>query len=415
VRSIPELLAPAGDWATLRAAFDAGADAVFFGVRGFNMRAAARNFTARDLPRIAAEAHARGRRAYLAVNVLVFERELPRLQRLLSAAARAGVDGIIASDLAVIAAGRAAGLEVHASTQMSVANSAAMEVLIGLGVRRFVLARECGLAEIRRLRSSLRRRLGARAAAGIHLEVFAHGAMCVSVSGRCFMSEHECGKSANRGECTQPCRREYRVVAERGDSEWVVGKDYILSPKDLCTIPFLEKLVAAGADSLKIEGRLRSPEYVAIVVGAYRRLLDFMRERRGKRGFAADFAQLKQECLARVSEVYNRGFSSGFYHGKPVGEWTHTQGSEATKRRYHVGVVINYFRKPRIAHVRVLDSAFAGGDELIIEGPTTGFVLQKAGALLLDGQPVPRAERGMEVTFPAEQLVREGDKVYVLR
>lgn len=412
---IPELLAPAGDWKNLGAALEAGADAIYFGVRGLNMRAGARNFTVRDLPRIVATCHEAGAKAYLALNVLVMEGELARLDKVLRSASAAGVDAVIASDFAVITRARELGLAVHASTQMSVANSATLAALHGLGVERFVLARECSLKDLRRMRTALSRRLGKRVAAAVELELFAHGAMCVSVSGRCFMSEHECGKSANRGACTQPCRREYRIVAERGGSEWVVGKDYVLSPKDLCTLPFLEQLIEAGADSLKIEGRLRSPEYVAVVVGAYRRVLDFYAARRGKRGWREDFEALKRKETERVGEVYNRGFSAGFYQGKPVGEWARTEGNKATKRRVLVGTVLNFFRKPSVAHVAVQVAALAEGDELLFEGPTTGFFMQKAGALQSGGAAAARVEAGGEATLVVERLVRPGDKVYAMR
>lgn len=412
---VPELLAPAGDWKNLQAALEAGADAVYFGVKGLNMRAAARNFTARDLPRIVRTCRAHGARAYLTANVLVFERELPRLEKLLRAAVVAGVDAVIASDFAVISAARRLGLPVHVSTQMSVGNSAALAALHELGVNRFVLARECSLADLSRMRRSLARRLGKRRAASVELELFAHGAMCVSVSGRCFMSEHDCGKSANRGACTQPCRREYRIVAERGGQEWVVGKDYVMSPKDLCTLPFLEKLIEAGADSLKIEGRLRSPEYVAIVVGTYRRALDCYAAKRGRKGWRAAFAQVKAEGLARLGEVYNRGFSSGFYMGKPIGEWARSEGSEATKRRRLVGAVLNFFKKPSVAHLAVQDAELHEGDELLIEGPTTGFFMQRLSGLQSAGAPAASVAAGAEATFVCERPVRPGDKVYVLR
>ncbi len=239
--------------------------------------------------------------------------------------------------------------------------------------------------------------------------------MCVSVSGRCFMSEQATGKSANRGACTQPCRREYRVVDETGDREWVLGSNYIMSPKDLCTLPFLEKLVGAGADSLKIEGRLRSPEYVAVVVGAYREALDFLAARKGRKGWAAELEELKVRLLARLGEVYHRGFSAGFYCGKPIAEWVTSAGNVATKRRYLVGTVLNYYRKPSVVHLAVQDSALAEGEELIVEGTTTGFFMQRSGALLREGQPCSRAEAGSEITFVSERPVRRGDKIYVMR
>lgn len=412
--TIPELLAPAGDWKSLDASLDAGADAIYFGVRGFNMRAAAKNFTARDLPKIVGICHKRKVRAYLTLNVVVFEREVIQLERLLSAAKVAGVDGVIGSDFAVLSAARKAGLEVHASTQMSVANSASIKFLHGLGVRRFVLARECSMDDIRKIKASLRKVLGPKAA-GVKIEAFAHGAMCVSMSGRCFLSNFEGGKSANRGECSQQCRREYRIVEERGGQEWTLGKDYILSPKDLCTLPFLEKLIATGVDSLKIEGRIRGPEYGSTVVGAYRKALDFYAENRGKRGWLQRFSELKTELLASVERVYNRGFSSGFYCGKPIGQWSaRPQNASSMKKRF-VGTVVNYFKKAAVAEIAVQDAPFALGDELFIEGKTTGFFRQKVESLQIDSLPVAEAPAGVHVALRVAEPVRRGDKLYILR
>lgn len=411
---IPELLAPAGDWKCLDASLDAGADAVYFGVRGFNMRAAAKNFTVRDLPKIVALCHSRKVRAFLTLNVVVFEREIVRLERLLKAAKAAGVDGVICSDFAVLSAAAKVGLKVHASTQMSVANSSSIKFLHGLGVRRFVLARECSLADIRKIRTALRKALGKKAE-GVKIEAFAHGAMCVSMSGRCFLSNFETGKSANRGACTQQCRREYRIVEERNGQEWTLGKDYILSPKDLCSLPFLEKLIAAGVDSLKIEGRNRSPEYVSTVVGAYRRALDFYAENFRQRGWEKRFADLKQELGVELEKVYNRGFSSGFYCGKPIGKWnTPPHNASALQKRF-VGTVVNYYKKHSVAEIAVQDAPFALGDELFIEGNTTGFLRQKVESLQIESQSVTEALSGTSVALRVTEPVRRGDKLYVMR
>jgi len=412
--SIPELLAPAGDWKSLDAALDAGADAIYFGVRGFNMRAAAKNFTIRDLTKIVARCHERKVRSYLTLNVVVFEREILRLERLLKAAKRASVDGVIGSDFAVLSAAGNAGLAVHASTQMSVANSSSIAFLYELGVRRFVLARECSLDDVRKIKASLRKALG-RKAAGVQIEAFAHGAMCVSMSGRCFLSNFETGKSANRGACSQQCRREYRIIEERGGQEWTLGKNYILSPKDLCTLPFIEKLIAAGVDSLKIEGRIRGPEYVSTVVGAYRRALDFYAEQHGKRGWLGRFDAVKKELLVSVERVYNRGFSSGFYCGKPIGQWSARPQNASSMQKRFVGTVVNFFKKPSVAEIAVQDAPFALGDELFIEGNSTGFLRQKVKSLHIDSRPVTEAPSGTNVALRVSEPVRRGDKLYVMR
>ena len=270
------------------------------------------------------------------------------------------------------------------------------------------------MADIRRIKTSLHKVLGKKAEA-VKIEAFAHGAMCVSMSGRCFLSNFEGGKSANRGECSQQCRREYRIVEQRGGQEWMLGKDYILSPKDLCTLPFIEKLIAAGVDSLKIEGRNRGPEYVSTVVGAYRRALDFYAANGGKRGWQARFTVLKAELLASVEGVYNRGFSSGFYCGKPVGKWNAgPQNASPLKKRF-VGIVVNYFRKLSVAEIAVQDAPFAVGDELFIEGATTGFFRQKVESLQIEAQAVTAAPSGVHVALKVSEPVRRGDKLYVMR
>lgn len=412
--SIPELLAPAGDWKSLDAALDAGADAVYFGVRGFNMRAAAKNFTTRDLPKIVAQCHKRKARAYLTLNVVVFEREITALQRLLKAAKKARVDAVIGADFAVLAAARKLGLQVHASTQMSVANSAAIRFLHGLEVKRFVLARECSIEDIRRIKRSLRTALGKKAGT-VTIEAFGHGAMCVSMSGRCFLSNFEGGKSANRGECSQQCRREYLIVEERGGQEWKLGKDYILSPKDLCTLPFLEKLIEAGVGSLKIEGRNRGPEYVSTVVGAYRRALDFYAENRRGPDWKNQFDELKARLLEIVGKVYNRGFSSGFYCGKPIGQWSTKPDNASPMQKRFVGTVVNYYKKPAVAEISVQAESFIIGDELFIEGRTTGFFRQKVESLQIESRPVDKAPSGAHVAVRVAEPVRRGDKLYVMR
>jgi len=411
---LPELLAPAGDWKSLAASLEAGADAIYFGVRGFNMRAAAKNFTVRDLPKIVARCRARKVRAYLTLNVVVFEREIPRLERLLKAALAAGVDAVICADFAVLACAARIGLTVHASTQMSVANSASIKFIHGMGVRRFVLARECSLADIRKIKIALKKELG-RKATGVKIEGFAHGAMCVSMSGRCFLSNFQTGRSANRGECTQPCRREYRIVEAQGGQEWTLGKDYILSPQDLCTLPFIEKLIAAGIDSLKIEGRNRSPEYASTVVGTYRRALDFYGENCGKRGWQKRFTVLKQELMGNLEKVYHRGFSAGFYCGKPIGQWNTVPQSASSLQKRFVGIVVNYYKKHGVAEIAVQDAPFALGDELLIEGNTTGFLRQKVESLQIEAVPVAAAETGTKVALQVSSAVRRGDKLYVMR
>lgn len=411
----PELMAPAGDAASLIAALRAGADAVYFGVRGFNMRANYKNFLPSQLPRIAAQCHAAGARTYLALNTIIYEHELPKVERLLRAAKAAGVDAVICWDLSVVQKAAAIGLPVALSTQMSLSNSEGIAFYYRtFGIRRFVLARECTLAQIRAIRRALAKTLGRAAAEEIELELFAHGAMCVSLSGRCFLSQDRFGKSGNRGECIQPCRREYKIVDTEEEIAFRLGDSYVLSPEDLCTLPFLERLLETGVASLKIEGRARTPEYVATVTAAYRRAIDFYFARKGKPGFREAFEALKKELLAELDGVYHRGLSSGFYLGEPLDQWSRSRDSRAAKSKRLVGEVVNFYRKAGAAEIRVRATGFALGDELLIQGPTTGSLRVRVGSIQIEHTPQERAERGQHVAVAVDGQVRPRDRVFLV-
>ncbi len=390
----PELLAPAGEAVALRAALNAGADAVYFGAGALNMRKRARNFSMEDIPDVVASCRKAGAKAYLAMNTIVYEPELRVMEQGLDIAAEAQVDAIICWDGAVIDGARERGLEVHLSTQASVSNS--REIMRRYkqdGIRRFVLARECSLPHIKAIRSALELELG-EDSRQIELEAFIHGAMCVSVSGRCFMSEYSTGQSANRGACLQPCRRKYRIIDVEGEYEYEMGQDFIMSPRDMCTMPLLEKVLDAGIASLKIEGRMRNPEYVSTVVGAYRQAVDFwyanLAGKQPDTGLEntdspegalspekallseaasstedplspegalspekAGFEALKRNLTEELRKVFNRGFSPGFYMGRPAADWTRSPNSLASRRKESVGIVVNYFRKPGVAEIKV--------------------------------------------------------------
>jgi putative protease len=394
-RHSPELLAPAGDLACLQAAVDAGADAVYLGMEGLNMRAAATGLTLDSLPECADRCRAAGVHLYVAVNTIVFDEELPLVDSLVGAAAE-HADAVICWDPAVIEACVRLGAPFHVSTQASVANPAAAAFYRRLGAQRVVPARECTLEEILRIRNE----------AGIEVEVFAHGAMCVSVSGRCFLSELVHGKSGNRGECYQNCRREYRVLSDDGRTDLKIGSNYIMSARDLCTLPFLERLLDAGVDSLKIEGRNRPAEYVHTVVSAYRKAIDAWEHQR-----LTD--DLKETLIQQCRTVFNRGFSSGFFLGRPITDFTDTDGSRAAWQKAHVGRVTNHYRKAGIAEINVLDTSFGIGDTLLITGPTTGVVNLTVQDLRQDEHPAKCAARGA-VTIPCTEKVRAGDRVYRL-
>jgi putative protease len=368
---------------------------VYFGVQGLNMRGGPDNFSQEELPAVAAICRDAGVRAYLTVNTIVFDREADTVSRVLDAAA-ACTDAVICWDPAVIEQCRARELAFHVSTQASVANAAAARFYRDLGASRIVLARECTLDEIGRIRRE----------AGIDVEVFAHGAMCVSVSGRCFLSLIGEGKSGNRGECSQTCRREFRVAEVDGPGDFLVGDGYILSAKDVCVLPFLENVLAAGPAALKIEGRNRPADYVAVVTGAYRRALDAA-------GAGALTPELKRKLMAELGTVFNRGFSDGFYAGRPIAEMTGPPGNRASRRKDQVGRVSNYYARPRAAEISVRNHGFRIGDRMLIRGPTTGAVTFTVSEIRREDSPVAEAERGI-VTVPVPEKVRRNDEVFRL-
>jgi putative protease len=407
-----EILAPAGEWSALEAALRSGADAVYFGVGALNMRASARNFELTEIAEVVERCHKAGAQCYLAANTIVYQSELSDLDALLDAAETSGVDAVIASDFAVIDGARKRGLDVHASTQMSLSNVRSLAVLArNFGIRRFVLARECTLDDVVAIRASLAAELG-DLAENIELEAFAHGAMCVAVSGRCFMSQFQYGKSANRGACLQPCRREYRVTNVEEDQEFDLGDHYVMSPKDLCVLPFVERLLEAGIVSLKIEGRNRSPEYVATVTSAYREVVDLWLDRRNISRFAEKFDDLKQKHQARIERVFHRGYSNGFYMGQPMDAWTRSGGSQASTRKVYVGLVTNYYARPAVAEINIQDNAVSIGDEVLFVGKSTGALEQIVESMQIEHVAVEHAQRGQLVAIKTPEPVRRGDKLY---
>ncbi|QQS35681.1 MAG: U32 family peptidase [Ignavibacteriales bacterium] len=395
----PELMAPAGDWTMLNAAINAGADAVYFGLDKLNMRAKAANFTIEELPEIISLCKKKSVKTYLTLNTIVFEEELNDLDEIIIAAKKNQVDRIICSDLAVADICSRHNFPFCISTQSSISNSLAADIYKKLGAVRIVLARECSLKEIKRIRTKT----------DLEIEAFVHGAMCIAVSGRCFMSHHLFGKSANRGECIQPCRREYEVYDAAIKKSMIVGEDYIMSPKDLCTIEFIDKLIEAGINSFKIEGRKRSPEYVATTVSVYRNAIDDYFN-----GSLND--EKKKNYLGKLETVFNRGFSSGFYFGIPSSEeYADIYGSKAATRKVYTGRVINYYKKNKVVYISIESGAVYTGDDILIIGPTTGVVEVKPDIILNEDKNVSSASKGERVTFPCSVLVRPHDNVYVVR
>jgi putative protease len=397
-----ELLAPAGDMTCLQAALDAGADAVYLGLDSLNMRQlATRNFTRETLPEASARCKARQAKLYLTLNSILYENELPELESLLCFA-KPLIDAAIVADWAAIQACKRHGIPFHISTQMSCSNSVAARFLTEQGASRIVLARECSLEEV-----------AAIAKSGIEIETFVHGAICVAIAGRCLLSHEAYGCSSSRGECHQPCRREFLIKelreGENADAEFIVQPHTVLSARDLCSLPFMDKLMAAGITSFKIEGRARNPEYVKTVVTAYRQAMEAVQEGRFD-------APLVERLMAECAKVYHREFGVGLYHGRPGAlQFTNTDLNQATQKKLYVGLVQNYYGRAKMAQIVIQDQAVEPGDTLAIHGETTGVVELNLSELRRDEEICTRADRGTWVTFPCPQRVRTGDKVYVVK
>lgn len=394
----PELMAPAGDWTMLRTAVKAGADAVYFGVDKLNMRAKAKNFSVEDLPEISKFCRSKKVKTYLTLNTIVFENEIAEAEQIIKAAKKSKIDRIICSDLAVAELCNQNKIPFCISTQSSISNSLSASVYKKLGAVRIVLARECSLEEIKKIRKNT----------DLEIEAFIHGAMCIAVSGRCFMSHHLFGQSANRGNCIQPCRREYEIYDTASKKSLLIGDDYVLSPKDLCTIEFIDQLIEAGIDSFKIEGRKRAPEYVATTVSVYRKAIDLYFKKKLT-------VEMKKEFLKELETVYNRGFSTGFYFGKPSSEdYAGVEGSKSTTRKVYVGKVLNYFKKPKVAHVLLESGKLKVNDKLLIIGETTGLLEITLNKMIMEEKSSKSAQKGEEVSFVTPELVRRNDKVYLV-
>lgn len=392
-------MAPAGDWTMLNAAINAGADAVYFGIDKLNMRAKANNFSVEELKDVVSLCKKKSVKSYLTINSIIYEEELDEAEEIIRHAKENDVDRIICWDMAAVDISKKLKMPFCISTQASVSNSSSANFYKSLGAVRVVLARECSLKDIKKIKQTTE----------LEVEAFIHGAMCIAVSGRCFMSHHLFGKSANRGECIQPCRREYKVYDEAINKSMIVGEDYIMSPNDLCSIEFIDKLIEAGIDSFKIEGRKRSPEYIATTVSVYRNAIDDYFN-----GILT--TEKKREYLSKLSSVFNRGFSSGFYFGVPGSEeYANIYGSKATKRKEYIGKVINYYKKNKVAFVSIETGTLHQHDEILIIGPTTGVVELEPDQIVNENVSVASATRGERVTFPCAQLVRPQDAVYAIR
>lgn len=400
-------MAPVGSYESLAAAIQAGADAIYFGVGKLNMRSAsAANFTLDDLERIVGLARKAGVKSYLTVNTVVYEDEIDDLHAVIDRARKAGVDAIIASDMAAILYARQIGQEVHISTQCNISNSEAVR-FYAQWADTVVLARELTLEQV----AEIHRRIEAEQIRGprgelVEIEMFAHGALCMSVSGRCYLSLYETGCSANRGACRQLCRRKYTVTDKETGAQLDIDGRYVLSPKDLCTIDFLDKMIASGVRVLKIEGRARGAEYVKRVVGCYDEALRALEAGSYTPEFAAGLKE-------RLREVFNRGFWEGYYAGRPVAEHSTAYGSSATKRKVYVGKVVNFYKKLSVAEVAVEASTLEVGEEIFFLGATTGVAEQLLTELHgPDGKPCEKVVQGELCAIHTPGVIRRGDQLY---
>lgn len=403
-----ELISPAGDWPCLRTALQAGADAVYFGAEGYNMRAASRSFTPEELPEVAIACREYGAKAYLALNTLIYDNEISGMLETVTAAKSAGIDAVICWDMAVIDACRREEMPFHLSTQASVSNYAAVRHYASLGATMIVLARELTLEQIKAVTDAIK-----KDNLPVKIECFVHGAMCVAVSGRCFMSQDLFGKSANRGECLQPCRRKYRLTDTDEKFELDLGEDYIMSPKDLCAIEFIDELIEAGISGFKIEGRNRSPEYVQLATASYRKAIDACIAESNSPESPLRFRKTAEVLKDNLARVYNRGFSEGFYFGQPIDAWAKRYGSLGTEKKTYIGIVQKYYPKAEVAEILIHARGLQSGETLSIQGPETGLVRFDDTRFHCNEAPAEQAGKGDLVTLKCDR-VRKGDKVYVI-
>jgi U32 family peptidase len=375
-----EILAPAGNFAMLNAAVNAGADAVYFGIKGFNMRESATNFTIEDLksfPKV---------KKYLALNTIIYDEEINKVKEILKQA-KPYIDAVICWDLSVIKIAKELKIPIHLSTQASVSNIEAIKQYQKLGVKRFVLARELSLKQIQHIKDNTK----------AEIEIFIHGAMCVSYSGRCFLSQHLFNRSANRGKCIQPCRRKYKIIDTENNKELLLGEQSILSPKDLCTLPFIEEIIKLNPSALKIEGRAKTPEYVDTVVSVYKRAIQ---------------GEDKNKLMKELEQSYNRGFHEGFYKGLPTSDtFTKKEGNVSKVKKIIIGKVNNYYKKNKVAVIQLYKSLELG-DTLLIQGNKTGNLKLKVDSMQINKKQVKKASKCL-IAIKAD-LVRTNDTVYLL-
>jgi len=402
-----EIMAPVGSYESLHAAINAGADAVYFGVEGLNMRARSSvNFTLADLHNIADICRQAGVKTYLTVNTVIYDAEIELCHKVIDAAKEAGISAIIATDIAAISYARSIGVEVHISTQSNVTNIEAVRFYSAMA-DVMVLARELNLDQVRAIHDAIvRENICGPSGRRVGIEMFCHGALCMAVSGKCYLSLHEMNSSANRGACTQICRRGYTVTDRETGGQLAVENKYIMSPKDLKTIHFLNKMVDAGVTVFKIEGRARGPEYVSIAVEAYDRALKAICDGTYDESLIAELDK-------RLEMIFNRGFWDGYYLGQRLGEWSAKYGSSATRTKQYIAKGVRYFSKLGVAEFLMEAGELKVGDEVVITGPTTGAVIVTVNEIRVDLKPVEKAVKGESISIPVPCKVRPSDRLYL--
>ena len=405
-RSDIEIMAPAGSYESLTAAIQGGADSVYFGVEQLNMRAgSSNNFNLDDLRNIVSICKKHDLKSYITINVVVYDHEIEQMRKIIDTAVQCGVTAVIASDLSVINYAFNAGIEVHLSTQLNITNLEALK-FYSRWADVVVLARELNLDQVKNIYNGIKEQ-NIRGPKGdlVKIEMFAHGALCMAVSGKCYLSLHENDKSANRGECYQTCRKSYIVTNKESGYELEVDNEYIMSPKDLCTIGFLDKMIDSGVRVLKIEGRARGAEYVKEVTSCYREAVISVIE--------GSFTHEKsQEWRRRLATVFNRGFWDGYYLGQKLGEWNTKYGSSATKRKLYIGKITNYFTKIGVAEIKLENGNLSKGDTILITGPSTGVIEYIVDEIRVDLKPTDKALKGELCSVPSTDYLRRSDKVF---
>lgn len=401
-----ELMAPAGNFESLQAALDNGADSIYFGVEQLNMRARASiNFTLDDLQEISERCKAKNVRTYLTLNTIIYDHDLSIVKTLLQKAKDAEITAVIAMDQAVITSARAIGMEVHISTQINITNIETTK-FYAMFADTIVLSRELSLRQVKKITKQITKE-NVRGPSGnlVEIEIFGHGALCMAVSGKCYMSLHTFNSSANRGACKQNCRKKYTVIDQETGIEMELDNEYIMSPKDLCTIDFLDQIVNAGVKVLKIEGRGRAPEYVAKVIKCYRDAIDSIEKGNYNKKKVISWMQ-------ELEKVYNRGFWSGYYLGQKLGEWSKGSGSHATQKKVYLGKGIHYFPKAKIGEFKIEAYDITIGDTILITGPTTGAQEMEVTEMFVNDVQGKKAQKGDFCTIPLDFRIRPSDKLY---